>query len=599
MSHRRHLAPLRGWDTAFDSGSAASVIDTGTIRITPRMDWNSQWGWFAIRSDRLGGKIPRFLVAKANRYNTPAASETMAVWATSLDTDTWNQFDNQSVGASDIEFYNNSPFPNRTIYIAHYPMYPFSRIGRVFREWIKDTRVTLKYAGQATRRANAGGLTAPGLPFYGLHLTNASGYTKNNLVVCARNHPSETQGSFQLEGAMSWILGGSAEAEFLLDWFNVYVYPCLNPQGALGGYFRSSPEDATKDHNRYWDVDTLESIAAFRAAINTDTSGVVDVGVDFHGSIGAMYTYASLPDNTTTLAVALETEMDVYDPTYYDEALALSTTSVAYLESLGADLATSAELGLLNTKTIANWKTAGQYVLQSITNMHADGRWPNGPGVGSRDFNGSTDRIDWSAVWNPSGSAFTISAMVYMDGNATNSYLLCIHDSGDTSYGLVFNLTNNTQVNLIRRAATVDYIWYKAALVPLTSWHNVIITSDGGLLSGSVSIYLDGASQTISFDNGSGSETAHTGSWSLGGRIYSDTRNFDGKLAQMRVFDRVLTAAEIALEAAGVVTTTSGLKFYFKGNTSSLVATPPTSTGTADGTTSVTGVGNGPSIIYP
>jgi phage terminase small subunit len=41
----------------------------------------------------------------------------------------------------------------------------------------------------------------------------------------------------------------------------------------------------------------------------------------------------------------------------------------------------------------------------------------------------------------------------------------------------------------------------------------------------------------------------------------------------------------------------SGLQFYFKGNTASLEATPG-GTGTADGTTQLTGVGTGPAIIY-
>jgi len=96
-------------------------------------------------------------------------------------------------------------------------------------------------------------------------------------------------------------------------------------------------------------------------------------------------------------------------------------------------------------------------------------------------------------------------------------------------------------------------------------------------------------------------EDAHAGKFCMGGRTYDDARNFNGKIAQVGVWNRVLTAGEIANLAAGYapdLAAASGLQFYFKGNTSSLVAVPPTSTGTADGTTSVTGVGNGPSIVY-
>jgi hypothetical protein len=133
------------------------------------------------------------------------------------------------------------------------------------------------------------------------------------------------------------------------------------------------------------------------------------------------------------------------------------------------------------------------------------------------------------------------------------------------------------------------------------TWIHVLATGNGELLSGSVAIYKNGSPVTISFTNGSGSETAHTGKWSLGGRIYSDTRNLNGKIAQVGVWSRVLNGTEIANLAAGQapdLAAASDLEFYFKGNTSSLADEITSTTGVADGTAQVTGAGNGPSIVY-
>lgn len=601
--HRRHLTSLRNWDAGFDGGSVLSVTqEGGSVRITPQLGYDSKWAQFAVRFDRLAGQTPHFLIAHADRFAAPAENENMAVWATSPDTDSWTMFNNQAVGASDIEVYNDAPFPNGTIYVAHVPLFPFSRVGRVFREWIKDTRVTLKYAGQATRRAAANGRSAPGLPFYGLLLTNTSGFTKNNMVLCAMSHGNEMQGAYQLEGAMSWLLAGSPEAEFLLDWFNVFVYPCTNPQGVWAGYHRSQPEDITKDHNRFWDVDTLECIAAFRAAINTDTGGVVDVGFDFHGSVGASKIYGMITDNTTALAVAYEAEMDVYVPDYFDNASDIAESCKAYLESLGADLANGQEGALHNTYGPAQWKLGGQYAMRSITNMHADGRWTNGPGVGSRDFNGSSNRIDWASIATLTGSPITISAWIYSAYSAGTDYIFMTHQAGDAATGFIVYQTSTTKISLSRSGTTVLFRTVDAPSTLVGAWHHVLATHDGTFNDyTTVHVYIDGTEGTHFNGANGASENAVAGSWAIGGRIFDDARNFEGKIAQVGVWSRVLTAGEIANLAAGYapdLAAPTDLEFYFKGNTASLDDEITSAEGTADGTSSVTGVGNGPGIIY-
>jgi hypothetical protein len=302
---------LRGpsLDYLFQQGSYAQwrIVDPAvpSIRITPIKYWNNDWTWFSFRTHDFAGKTPHFLIAKADRWAAYNANEYMAVWSTALDSDVWTKFDNNIIDITDYEFYHNTAFPAGEIFIMQLPAYSFSRVQSKLSTWaladprIVDTPSTINFIlGNSTARAALGNRIAPSLPFYGFKITNPSGFAKNTMILTAGNHPSETTGRWMLEGAIEWLLGGTPEAELLLNWFDIFVYPCVNPQGVWTGYFRSQPEDATKDHNRYWDVDTLECIHAFRDAFAADVGATIDVGVDFHSSLGDSYFYATAQDNT-------------------------------------------------------------------------------------------------------------------------------------------------------------------------------------------------------------------------------------------------------------------------------------------------------------
>lgn len=600
----------------FDGGSYASFAEVtpDVYRITPINHWDGNWAWWAVRSGQWAGRTPHFLIAKANHFGTPDSGEWLACWSTSPDTDTWNLFDNVSIGASDIEFYHNTAFPaSGIVYIAAMPMYPFSRTQRLVATWAKDalvsspTSATNLVVGRQMGRSSADGTgrIVPGLPYYGLKLANATANTKNTCILTSGNHPNESIGRFMLEGAVEWLRTTSVKQTFLLDWFSFYIYPALNPQGIYGGYFRSDPQNPTQDHNRLWDGTGVdEAVDTLKAAWNTDFSNVIEVGLDYHSWMAADGNKAEAIDSTTALWVAFIAKMQALDATFVmraDDATAGKLS--VYWNGLTTQMCGFIDHGGVTTLGPADWKLVGQRNMIALANMLADGRFTNNPGVGSRDFNGTTDRIDWANVNNLKGDALTISAWVYCDAVAHNSYLLCQHDSGDTHYGIIFNISGDTSVNFIRYG-TSDYNWGAANLdvdfdTP-SAWHHVLVTSDGGLISGSVAIYVDGISKTVTLTGNGGTETEHTGSWSIGGRIYDDARNLDGHIAQVAVWDHVLDSTEIANLAAGYapnLAEATGLLFYFKGNTESLTAAPG-GDGTADGTTSVTGVGNGPAIIY-
>jgi hypothetical protein len=594
-------------DSLFDQGSSAAItaVDATTYRIEPIEHFNTQFLWWAIRSNQFSGAAPHFLVTNTHRRVSPDTDERMCVWSTSLDTNTWYDFDNVAVGASDTEFYNDTPFPAGVIYIASLPVYNYARSARIFASWLTDARATdLTGATLLTARASVDGRTASRLPILAGMWTNASGYTKNKMILTSGNHPDETTGRLALEGCMAWLLGGSVEAEFLLDWYEVYVYPAINPQGVEMGYFRSSPQTAASDNNRLWDgAGVNEAVDLVKARMDDDTGGAVAVGIDFHSAAGerTAIAYFDVWDGTEGIYPALDAAYDSFQAqTFVSDATVTTMLRYLWRDVYSAAIAAVFEITGRKATTIPQIMTSGRYVAQAISKMLATGQFSNNPGVGSRDMNGTTDRIDFANPGNPKGAALTISLWLKADAVGHISYFACIHDALDASYGVIASAGTTTQINFVRKGTT-DYTW---SVTPDNLvdglWHNLLITSNGGLLTGSTVIYLDGTSRNITFTNGSGAETEHSGSLSLGGRIYSDTRNFDGKLAQVGLWNRVLSAAEIAALAAGYapsVAAASGLQFYLKANTDSLVAAPG-GEGTADGTTQVTGVGTGPTIYY-
>src|SRR5574343_576143 len=170
-----------------------------TYRITPHKHYAGNWAWWSLRSRALAGDTPTFKIAKADHYNM-VAGERLCCWATQADTDTWTDFDNVTIGTTDLEFSNDTPFPSGLIYVAALPMYPFSRVQRKMNTWLvhaytSDTASSTNgIIGNATARSvpDGSGRTAPALPFYGFKLTGDRVGSKNKAILCAGSHSTET-----------------------------------------------------------------------------------------------------------------------------------------------------------------------------------------------------------------------------------------------------------------------------------------------------------------------------------------------------------------------------------------------------------------------
>ncbi len=170
----------------------------------------------------------------------------------------------------------------------------------------------------------------------------------------------------------------------------------------------------------------------------------------------------------------------------------------------------------------------------------------------ARDFDGSTDRIDYANVWNPAGQNQTISMWIYFDVNNVTSYLLMQHQVGDAAIGGILLYLNGAdtagQISFSGRHATENIYRESAAAVFTTgSWIHLLVTWDGGLDFTGIHIYKNGTEVSYATEvNGVGATVAGGGTHSIGGRIYDDTRNFDGRVASPGWWNRALGTGEIA-----------------------------------------------------
>ena len=73
---------------------------------------------------------------------------------------------------------------------------------------------------------------------------------KEGIVLFARQHPSETVGSWTIKGAIEFLMGESDEAKYLRDNFIFKIIPMINVDGVIQGNTRTSI--AGCDLNRRW-----------------------------------------------------------------------------------------------------------------------------------------------------------------------------------------------------------------------------------------------------------------------------------------------------------------------------------------------------------
>ena len=106
---------------------------------------------------------------------------------------------------------------------------------------------------------------------------------KRKVLIIARMRPGDACTSFVVEGVMNFLFSDENKAIFLLDFFEFYIFPMVNPDGVMMGNNRVNLSG--KDLNKEWEQPNLGSepeVVAVKEWIKK--AGKVHFVIDLHAN---------------------------------------------------------------------------------------------------------------------------------------------------------------------------------------------------------------------------------------------------------------------------------------------------------------------------
>ena len=173
-------------------------------------------------------------------------------------------------------------------------------------------------------------------------------------------------------------------------------------------------------------------------------------------------------------------------------------------------------------------------------------------GTSATEFNGSTGYGVVSDSNNLDVQAITISAWVNLDTSPSAAAYIAgkLEDTGnEASYGLYINSNKKVGLYISEDGNLATPELTNAAAVTLNNWHHITATYE----TGTYLIYVDNI-LVASDGNGDATGTIYQGTGRLALASRYDSGDvayklfFDGELAHARIWNRVLTTAEITQE---------------------------------------------------
>jgi hypothetical protein len=189
----------------------------------------------------------------------------------------------------------------------------------------------------------------------------------------------------------------------------------------------------------------------------------------------------------------------------------------------------------------------------------------------ARDFNGSTDRIDYSSIsLAPETTGLSVSCWIQWGTIEDAIYINNLESSGTIIHGLItVNIAGQDRLVPVVGASTTQYQHYSnsnlTTLFSTGTWYHILWTiSSNPTDENDLKCYIDGSEMAYGGGQGSGDIIA-TDAVVLGGRTAVDDRNFDGVIAETGVWLDELSLADaeqLASGASPLMVNPSALSFY-------------------------------------
>lgn len=193
----------------------------------------------------------------------------------------------------------------------------------------------------------------------------------------------------------------------------------------------------------------------------------------------------------------------------------------------------------------------------TLTNMSAPASatsgWGNGKLGGGLNFDGSNDYVDMGdpangsldfdinspatfSFWINRVSASETANPIVKRTSGGSGYSIDITTAGVVSFTIGDNFSTNSRIG--RETSTT---------LNLNQWYHVVVVYSGSGSSSGIDVYFDGIAQTMTnpIDNYTGVSTLTSTSFALGSRGSGIERRLNGKLDEVRVYNRLLSAGEV------------------------------------------------------
>nr|XP_051698198.1 cytosolic carboxypeptidase 2 [Oryctolagus cuniculus] len=275
--------PLQGpedhtllFESRFESGNLQKAVRVGTYEyeLTLRTDLytnkHTQWFYFRVQNTRKDTTY-RFTIVNLLKPKSLYAAGMKPLMYSQLDAST------HSIGwrreGSEIKYYKSNaddgqqpfycltwtvqfPHDQDTCFFAHFYPYTYTDL-QCYLLSVANNPTQSQFCKLRTLCRSLAGNTV-----YLLTITNPSrspqeAAAKKAVVLSARVHPGESNGSWIMNGFLDFILSDSPDAQLLRDVFVFKVVPMLNPDGVIVGNYRCSL--AGRDLNRRYKTVLKES----------------------------------------------------------------------------------------------------------------------------------------------------------------------------------------------------------------------------------------------------------------------------------------------------------------------------------------------------
>jgi len=181
----------------------------------------------------------------------------------------------------------------------------------------------------------------------------------------------------------------------------------------------------------------------------------------------------------------------------------------------------------------------------TLHDMDPDADWIVSPNGWVLNYDGTDARVDVPNVMDNSATPQTVAAWINPDTLGQASSILCANDAaGAVTLSCLFVPLG--RIGLLVETSGMSLDAFTTNVLLSVQWQHVAWVWDGTLTAANILLYLNGRIMSHPGDqDGTGTATAATGAWAIGGRSEDDTVNFDGKIGDVAFWDRMLTSSEI------------------------------------------------------